>query len=349
MSSPSPDAQVLATAALHLAAGKYFQIAAFVMLVYDQILTFPDEVERIWKQNWSGATILFLINRYVTPLQFIVGIDAFQDPIWTKSACDRFVAFEGSSTVAMVAVCEMIMILRVYALYGRSRLILAFLLFLWVAQVTLSSIGMRTGFAVPLPPGFVGCIFSSASPLFPALWVTPLVTDCCIFFLTLWRTRTFIRRSRRTPTIHLFLRDGLMYFLVIFMANLLNTLIFFLGPSDLKAVGASFSQLITATMISRLVLNLRSLSYVSDSHDAALLPSRNIDTHVNVSAFVARTIGNLGEDMETFLDFSEKGDDIPLKKTDYRSQLNDMDTPWSESNDMDTRWSVQPSRVLEIS
>ncbi|EDR04978.1 uncharacterized protein LACBIDRAFT_303915 [Laccaria bicolor S238N-H82] len=48
------------------------------------------------------------------------------------------------------------MILRVYALYGRSRLILAFLLFLWVAQVTLSSIGMRTGFAVPLPPGFVG-------------------------------------------------------------------------------------------------------------------------------------------------------------------------------------------------
>jgi len=39
-----------------------------------------------------------------------------------------------------------IMILRVYALYGRNRLILAFLLFLWVAQVTLSSIGMTTGF-----------------------------------------------------------------------------------------------------------------------------------------------------------------------------------------------------------
>ena len=92
-------------------------------------------------------------------------------------------------------------------------------------------------------------------------------------------------------------------------------------------------------MISRLVLNLRSLSYVSDSHDAAL-PYQNIDTHVNVSAFVARTIGNLGEDMETFLDSNEeKGNDIPLKKTDYRSQ----------NNDMDTRWSVQPSHDLETS
>ncbi|EDR04975.1 uncharacterized protein LACBIDRAFT_330209 [Laccaria bicolor S238N-H82] len=210
MSSSSPDAQALATAALHLTAGKYFQIAAFVMLVYDQIYR--------W-YRW----ILYGPNR-----------------------CDRFVAFEGSSTVAMVAVCEylltstpVIMILRVYALYGRSRLILAFLSFLWVVQVTLSSIGMRTGF---------GCIFSSASPLFQVKKDT-------------------------------------------------------LGPSDLKAVGASFSQLITATMISRLVLNLRSLSYVSDGHDAALLPSRNIDTHKN--AFVARTIvGNLGEDMETFLDFN---------------------------------------------
>jgi hypothetical protein len=93
-------------------------------------------------------------------------------------------------------------------------------------------------------------------------------------------------------------------------------------------------------MISRLVLNLRSLSYVSDSHDAALIPLRNNDSHVNVSAFVARTIGNLGEDMETFLDFNEeKGNDIPLKKTDYRSQLSDMDT----------RWSVQPSHGLETS
>lgn len=303
MSSPSPDAQALATAALHLTAGKYFQVAAFVMLVYDHILTLPDEVERIWKQKWSGATILFLINRYVTPLQFIIIIDAFQDPRWKKSACDRFVAFEGTSTVALVAVCEMIMMLRVYALYGRSRLILAFLSFLWVVQVTLSSIGMKTGFAVPLPPGFVGCIFTGSNPLFPAVWVTPLASDCCIFCLTLWRTRTFIKNSRRTPTIHIFLRDGLMYFLVIFVANLFNTLIFFLGPSDLKAIGASFSQLITATMISRLVLNLKSLSYVSDSQQEAAVPLQFSDPHRDISAFVARTIGNLGEEMDTFLDY----------------------------------------------
>lgn len=36
------------------------------------VLTFPQEVERIWKQRFTVASILFLINRYVTILQFII-------------------------------------------------------------------------------------------------------------------------------------------------------------------------------------------------------------------------------------------------------------------------------------
>ena len=131
-----------------------------------------------------------------------------------------------------------------------------------------------------------------------------------------------------------------MYFLVIFMANLFNTLIYFvstfsnteafildwiplqLGPSDLKAIGASFSQLITATMISRLVLNLRSLSYVSDSQQEAAVPLQFSDPNRDISVFVARTIGNLGGEMDTFLDYDhdtsrlvgrEEKENIPLQ------------------------------------
>jgi hypothetical protein len=38
------------------------------------------------------------------------------------------------------------MILRVYALYGRNPFVLAFLMVLWILQVTLSSVGMTLGF-----------------------------------------------------------------------------------------------------------------------------------------------------------------------------------------------------------
>ncbi|KAF4616034.1 hypothetical protein D9613_011370 [Agrocybe pediades] len=191
------------------------------------------------------------------------------------------------------------MILRVYALYGRSNYILGFLGVLWTVQIILSSIGINTGFAVPLPPGLVGCIFSGSNPLFPAIWVTPLITDTFIFALTMWRTRSYInsRRTRNSvPTLQLFMRDGLMYFLAIFSANLLNMLLFFLAPQDLKALAASFSQLLTATMVSRLVLNLRSLSVHEGTGNSQYMTS-----------FVARTVMQLGEEMDTY------GSDIPLK------------------------------------
>jgi len=61
-----------------------------------------------------------------------------------------------------------------------------------------------------------------------------------------------------------------------------------LAISDLKAIGASFSQLITATMVSRLVLNIR-MSQSDSPPEEFPGPMR----------FMDRTIGNLGEELET--------------------------------------------------
>ena len=111
-----------------------------------------------------------------------------------------------------------------------------------------------------------GCIFSSSSPLFRK-W-TPHIfyskrwffsklpfgslpwSPTVAFFFSLFgelehlswgqeghRASHFsssfrperLNQDHRTRTIHLFLRDGLMYFLVIFMANLFNTLMFFVS------------------------------------------------------------------------------------------------------------------------
>ncbi|KAF8802152.1 hypothetical protein BYT27DRAFT_7197232 [Phlegmacium glaucopus] len=300
MSPPTPD-PVLATALVHLHAALYFQMAGFVMLIYDHMLTFPDEVERIWKQKITGASILFLINRYLSPLQFIILIDAFEGPVWTKKACDRFVVFEGAQTITMVGICELIMILRVYALYGRSKLVAIPLLFLLAAQIVLSGLGINTGFAVPLPPGVVGCILTGTSSLFALLWVTPLVTDSLIFVLTLWKTGQYIKKSGRSPTLDIFLRDGAMYFCVIFASNLLNTLIYFLATEDLKAIGASFSQQMTSVMISRIVLNLRSVSEsrsISASRGAVGLIEYHQIRQYDDNSILTMVIGNLGEDFE---------------------------------------------------
>lgn len=40
-----------------------------------------------------------------------------------------------------------IMILRIYALYGRSIPIVVFLMILWAAQISVSAVGLHTGYS----------------------------------------------------------------------------------------------------------------------------------------------------------------------------------------------------------
>ncbi|KAH6873714.1 hypothetical protein BKA70DRAFT_1129856, partial [Coprinopsis sp. MPI-PUGE-AT-0042] len=200
-------------------------------------------VEKVWKRPLSLGNILFFINRYGTPLQY-------------------------------AAIINVIMIIRVYALYHKSKYVLGVLLSLWTIQLVLSAIGLSTGHPISLPPGLVGCIHTGTHKLFPSLWVTPLVTDSVVFFLTMWRGREYLFKFHGSPMNHVFVRDGAVYFLIIFLSNLANTLIFFVTTrADLKPIAASFNQLLTSTIISRLYLNLRSAGSqprheMSISHDS---------------------------------------------------------------------------------
>ena len=45
-----------------------------VFLVYDHLLTFDREVELFWKRKFTGATALFLLNRYILVLDYIFNI-----------------------------------------------------------------------------------------------------------------------------------------------------------------------------------------------------------------------------------------------------------------------------------
>ncbi|KAG8782402.1 hypothetical protein FRC12_020870 [Ceratobasidium sp. 428] len=96
--------------------------------------------------------------------------------------------------------------------------------------------------------------------------------DTVITALTVFKTARFLSQEHgRVRLVHVILRDGLLYFAVILVANLSNCLAYYLAPPDLKVIGASFSNIITIMMISRLQLNLRSDSICSpDISDTVL-------------------------------------------------------------------------------
>ncbi|THH15329.1 hypothetical protein EUX98_g9482 [Antrodiella citrinella] len=55
----------------------YTGFASFTVLIWDHIVTFDDEVECIWTSKMGPVVWLFLLNRYMTPLGFIVNLIAY--------------------------------------------------------------------------------------------------------------------------------------------------------------------------------------------------------------------------------------------------------------------------------
>ncbi|KAG1743199.1 uncharacterized protein EDB91DRAFT_1126139 [Suillus paluster] len=100
----------------------FVAVASFTVLCWDHIITFADEVALIWCKRKGPLGYLFLLNRYITPLGFIVKIVALTLPTWSTESCRKFIRFEGAMATIGVSIAELIMLLRVYALcLWRSR------------------------------------------------------------------------------------------------------------------------------------------------------------------------------------------------------------------------------------
>lgn len=214
--------------------------------------------------------------------------------------------------MCLVTVAEMIMILRMYGLYLGNRYVLFFLLAVLCGQVIVMGYAISTGIRVPLPPGFPGCVLTGRDSWIAGLWAAPLFTDSCIFVLTLWRTIRYKKKNIQARLMSIFLRDGTIFFFLIFGMNLMNCLIYFLAVEDLKAMGASISQIMTAILVARLQLNIKHANHMQSgriptsriSKNPFVLPrptqvvheGRVADTRTDYTSFF--TIGNLAEDID---------------------------------------------------
>ncbi|KAL5483594.1 hypothetical protein ACEPAI_8826 [Sanghuangporus weigelae] len=315
MNVTDQDVAALATTARHLTAAKMFSLACCVMLYFDMLVTFGDEVERIWKQRFTFATVLWFMNRYLSPLGYVVVIASFHMN-WPKSVCDRYVLFPEILKVFTAAAIGVIFILRLYSIYGGSMVILVTFSVLLVAELVVKIWAFTDGTSVNLPPGLVGCVLTgrgNSNDRFVFTWIAELAFDSIVFIATFSRTLIIYRRHRQgaaIPLIKIMMRDGIIYFLVIFVANAVTVVLFI---PDLKAVNASFSTLITSLMVSRLILNLRNqamrpranvMSYPSSSQQ--IHTDQEIQTQYR--GLTSTVIGNLGQPVETEWFYEAEGD-----------------------------------------
>jgi len=242
-----------------------FHILGTTLLYWDHFITFGTEVQYIWVQAKSWNNCWFFLNRYFSFLGNIAFL-ALSFSNLSLRGCHNFLIFHQILLLLTQLVVCCILTLRVYALYTCDRrvlwsLIACGLVLLGVAAFSL--VGQHNVFFDQIPGCHLGVTHATAIRVVTP-WQALFVYDSIVFGATMIKTYRY--RSQHLPggvtesLFYLMLRDGIVYYGVMMLANLGNILTFYMAGPILRGCLATFSSSVSVTMISRLTLNLHQLT-----------------------------------------------------------------------------------------
>ncbi|KAJ7624924.1 hypothetical protein FB45DRAFT_924545 [Roridomyces roridus] len=235
----------------------YCTIAAFTILMWEYLITLDQEIIAFWgTRTW--AWFLFALNRYSSLASCVPIMLEF---FWTTSSTHKLETFHQWYTIAAQAVVGALLIMRTYALYGKSRVLLLLMLGVAAGVCAIGAWILFSGKGSPNDPNTlvvdIGCAIALdiASRRLGHAWTGMLVFDVLIFGLTAYKALMVSRNERSKGLLFLLIRDGI----VMILSNIGNIMSFL---PYLRGVGTSFTNLtpmpsISSVMISRLMLNLR--------------------------------------------------------------------------------------------
>ncbi|TDL18500.1 hypothetical protein BD410DRAFT_900816 [Rickenella mellea] len=270
-------------------------VAAIACLVYDIFITIDQEVDYVWKSRWTIPKYLYLWARYFALFIQIVATAEQTSTQVTNKVCAGWAYFEGITGQMLVMGIELLLMLRVWALYKRDRRMLYILVALYIAEVTANTVIL--GMALPgltsvaplrtlFPPGFPlsGCLPTSVPKFFFSYWIPTLVFEGILFILMFINFVRLAREHTPMPLLKRFFRDGTVYYAVIFAALLVQVLLYELVNSALSEVAIGWQLTMFSIMGSRLVLNLRAASVGPADNETVELVDLSMHSHVRPAA-----------------------------------------------------------------
>jgi len=305
-----------------LQASKFSQVAAAVLAIYDHALTLDEEINLVWNKPFSLVSLLYFVNRYVGNILVILDPILYINTFFSVDLCRDFLQISIWGPFITVWATQLIMQLRLYAMFGKSKKLLAFIFPLLLAEicgiVAVLILYVRTMEYTnsPLPsdlpiPGLNlrMCAATSDERLLTAVYVPLFGYETVMFLLALGalvrkygagRRQGVERGARLNATVNLLMQSSIAYFFVYFVACAVAVGMYLGLPFTYAEVLNSFLTVGSIILGSRLVLSFRAYNYrpqtvdslpasdflPSAAHGSGHLPSQNRWT--SSSAGVAR-------------------------------------------------------------
>ncbi|KAJ3793303.1 hypothetical protein GGU11DRAFT_800327 [Lentinula aff. detonsa] len=252
----------------------YASISGTTLWIADFIETLPTEINAIWQKKLTGASVLFLINRYSFLLSLIFGIPSSLPGNDDNKQCDVNTNILDVLRLLAVASTNVLFALRVYAIYNKNRIILGTCSVLIISRLVIDILEQITSTGSSSAgtqfQSFSACVINVPDSNSHFQFVIPfiaLVYDIYIFGLTMRKTIDLgfeMKRQGQSSVAHVIVQDEILYFLVVLLSAVIDAILSGITLKTLTETAALFSTIsspifnvLPNILISRLMLNLR--------------------------------------------------------------------------------------------
>ncbi|KAJ7364753.1 hypothetical protein DFH08DRAFT_930536 [Mycena albidolilacea] len=248
-----------------------FQNVLVTRYASDHLITLDDEVEHIWSAPRTVAKTLFLLLRYMVPIFLTAetisakrgqhsrfGTPQVSSPALTPISPQTYAGW------LSILISNFLILLRIWTTIPRAHTLirwsLVFFVLMQIANFIVTTWVISTMIPVLIFDHAAGlCSFSSKPKVF-ALWAPGLLFEVVVFVMVCWNTLDRPRAlgaDTNARMTRVFVRDGLIYFAILFILRVANTVIAIVAPISMIFVVVFFIWAATTLTTSRLIINSR--------------------------------------------------------------------------------------------
>ncbi|KAJ8089654.1 hypothetical protein PM082_014915 [Marasmius tenuissimus] len=198
------------------------------------------------RKKFRWPMIFYFYARYAVLVSFvaIIGVGTQNHPV----NCDTVYAFVTIPGTTALGVDSLNLAIRTMAVWGNDRFVVGGLSVLLAGQFA----AIVRSVPITVRGSYVegtGCVIISAqAEIFATLYIVTMVVDFVILSLTAYKTYVEYRYNYHSGLIKLIFRDGLTYFVVVFLSNLFAVILSLLNLNPIMAVVADAPAAIFATI-----------------------------------------------------------------------------------------------------
>ncbi|KAH8101972.1 hypothetical protein BXZ70DRAFT_87784 [Cristinia sonorae] len=218
-------------------------VAALAFSLWDALIYLSAEIEIIWSGKtslWVRLTYAYMRYVPVLTLAALVSIitSVSSKVKFTPIECQTWQIFQAVVMLSLMWVVDAILIIRLYALYRRSKLILWMGIVVFVLEMSILIYGSTaTIMGMIVTPG---CLVVWAPPTFWACWISPLSFQTIIIvFMAINFFRTTTRQRRGHVLLRTVFRDGSWAYVLIFFITISSS--FFYSGAGGRVAGTPYA------------------------------------------------------------------------------------------------------------